>query len=537
MSSAVTSEMNRPECASRLIPGQGISRLPSRKRPHSVAVEGGIRVDGSPRERVEARTFSLTRDLLLPTPVVAGSRWELGSALVTDYCLILASWTTVSCVEFVLRRSLLPGSPVGSLVGILRAGQLHFAFAFAVMATLLGYSEGLYQPVFVDGTRPKAAILAKSVGWATILTGGFAWSMGFAHPFGWSALLGVIFSFAGLVMVRRFRQQRRNVGSRNAASRNVLIVGAGAAGQQVADYLARHPESGQVVRGFLDNSSVAAFGVLGAPENLAAIARAEFVDEVILAVPHRGELAQKVIREARRNHLDVRVVPDFFGCAVRDPWIETLGVIPLVTLHREELPVVALLMKRALDVVVSVSALLVTAPILLLITILIRLDSPGPVLYAALRVGRKGKRFRCYKFRTMSAQANELREQLRKRNQRQGPCFKMVDDPRITRAGRWLRQYSLDELPQLWNVLRGEMSLVGPRPHPLDDVARYELEHLRRLDVTPGITGLWQVMARRSASFQTNMALDLEYIERWSLWMDLRILLKTLSVVVQGTGS
>ena len=173
---------------------------------------------------------------------------------------------------------------------------------------------------------------------------------------------------------------------------------------------------------------------------------------------------------------------------------------------------------------------------MLLIACLIKLDSHGPVFYSAPRVGRKGKRFRCYKFRTMNVKAGEFKDKLRARNQREGPCFKIAQDPRITRVGRWIRRFSLDELPQLWNVFRGEMSLVGPRPHPLDDFARYELEHFRRLDVMPGITGLWQVTARRSPSFATNMELDLEYIDNWSIWLDLRILFKTIAVVFQGTG-
>jgi lipopolysaccharide/colanic/teichoic acid biosynthesis glycosyltransferase len=194
-------------------------------------------------------------------------------------------------------------------------------------------------------------------------------------------------------------------------------------------------------------------------------------------------------------------------------------------------------MKRMLDVAVSAGALLVFGPLLLLIACLVKLDSPGPALYSALRVGRKGRQFHCHKFRTMAVDAGAIKENLRGQNQREGPTFKIVKDPRITRLGRSLRRYSLDELPQLWNVFRGEMSLVGPRPHPLDDFARYELEHLRRLDVIPGITGLWQVTARRVASFHTNMALDLEYIEHWSLWMDVRILLRTFAVVFQGTGS
>ena len=172
-----------------------------------------------------------------------------------------------------------------------------------------------------------------------------------------------------------------------------------------------------------------------------------------------------------------------------------------------------------------------------LIALVIKLDSSGSVFYRAPRVGRKGRDFICHKFRTMVMDADKWKEHLRGCNEREGPFFKIKNDPRITRVGRFLRRYSLDELPQLWNVLRGEMSLVGPRPHPLDDFERYRLEHLRRLDVTPGITGLWQVTARRDPSFQRNMALDLQYIEHWNLWMDLRILCKTISVVLQGSGA
>jgi lipopolysaccharide/colanic/teichoic acid biosynthesis glycosyltransferase len=170
------------------------------------------------------------------------------------------------------------------------------------------------------------------------------------------------------------------------------------------------------------------------------------------------------------------------------------------------------------------------------IAVLIKLDSPGPVLYRAPRAGRKGNLFRCYKFRTMVHNADELKDALKQDNQRSGPFFKIADDPRITRLGRFLRRYSLDELPQLWNVLKGDMSLVGPRPHPVDDYVAYDIEHLARLDMMPGITGLWQVTARRDPSFRRGMELDREYIRTWSLGLDARILLKTVWAVVRGSG-
>jgi lipopolysaccharide/colanic/teichoic acid biosynthesis glycosyltransferase len=190
-----------------------------------------------------------------------------------------------------------------------------------------------------------------------------------------------------------------------------------------------------------------------------------------------------------------------------------------------------------LDLAGALFGLVLIGPVMAAVALLIRLDSSGPALYSAERTGAKGRRFLCYKFRSMTTGADRLQETLRARNQREGPIFKLDDDPRITRFGRFLRRYSLDELPQLWNVLRGEMSLVGPRPHPVDEVSRYELHHYRRLDMKPGMTGLWQVTARSSPSFDLNMHLDLTYIENWTLALDLRILLSTVRVLFAPEGA
>jgi lipopolysaccharide/colanic/teichoic acid biosynthesis glycosyltransferase len=243
----------------------------------------------------------------------------------------------------------------------------------------------------------------------------------------------------------------------------------------------------------------------------------------------------QVLREARRLRLDVEMVPDLYGCEPGGE-IEHVGDLPVICLHAERLPAVGLAVKRLVDVVGAGFALLLLSPALAVIAGLIKLDSNGPFLYSASRAGRKGRQFRCYKFRSMVSNADELKSNLRQNNQRSGPFFKIAEDPRITRFGHFLRRYSLDELPQLWNVLKGDMSLVGPRPHPLDDFAAYEIEHLARLDVTPGITGLWQVTARRDPSFQRGMELDREYIRTWSIGSDMRILLKTFLAVVQGSG-
>jgi len=195
-----------------------------------------------------------------------------------------------------------------------------------------------------------------------------------------------------------------------------------------------------------------------------------------------------------------------------------------------------LFVKRIMDLLLSAVAVSLLWPLMLAIALAIKLESPGPVIYASLRAGKKGQEFVCYKFRTMFDRADGLKDSLRRFNERQDPFFKIADDPRVTWLGRFLRKYSLDELPQFWNVLKGDMSLVGPRPHPLDDYLRYRPDDHRRLEVKPGITGLWQVIARRNPSFETCLRLDVEYMKHWSLSLDCKILLRTVPAVLSGEG-
>jgi len=192
--------------------------------------------------------------------------------------------------------------------------------------------------------------------------------------------------------------------------------------------------------------------------------------------------------------------------------------------------------KRVFDIVFSLLALVFISPVLLLIAIAVKLDSPGPVLYVSERIGRDGKRFRFLKFRTMVRDADSLQGALLHLNERQGNLFKMSNDPRVTRLGRMLRRYSLDELPQFFSVLTGHMSVIGPRPCLTSEYARYTKAQRRRVQAVPGITGLWQVEARTDPSSETYFALDLYYVENWSFWMDMRILCKTVWVVMSGTG-
>ncbi|HSS99043.1 MAG TPA: exopolysaccharide biosynthesis polyprenyl glycosylphosphotransferase, partial [Terriglobales bacterium] len=304
----------------------------------------------------------------------------------------------------------------------------------------------------------------------------------------------------------------------------------------LAAHLRQLRNTDRFVMGFLDEQAPVRGDVHGRVSDLARVIQSQFIDEIVITPPYGRELVQRVAREARRNRISVAILPDLFGFAPQSVSFGILGDTPVLKLYEERRPLISLFFKRAMDVLMSTAILLCVAPLLAAIAALIRLDSSGSVLYRSLRVGKKGHNFVCYKLRTMIAGADRLQEELRAQNERQGPFFKMGNDPRITRLGRFLRRYSIDELPQLWNVFKGEMSMVGPRPHPLPDFEGYELDHLRRLNITPGLTGLWQITARSDPSFERNMELDLEYIEHWSLWLDIKILWKTIAVVLRGTG-
>lgn len=214
-----------------------------------------------------------------------------------------------------------------------------------------------------------------------------------------------------------------------------------------------------------------------------------------------------------------------------------MGQFPTIPLHRKQLPKSAILLKRMLDVTACLVALPVVAPLMLAIGLMVRRDSAGPMFYRAERLGRKGRVFQCYKFRTMVPNADRMRADLQHMNERDSVLFKISNDPRLTKVGAWLRKYSLDELPQIYNVLRGDMSLVGPRPPLASEVEMYDLPHLRKLDVLPGMTGLWQVEARQDPSFDSYISLDTAYVDNWSVALDMRILARTVSAVLAGTGA
>jgi exopolysaccharide biosynthesis polyprenyl glycosylphosphotransferase len=230
-------------------------------------------------------------------------------------------------------------------------------------------------------------------------------------------------------------------------------------------------------------------------------------------------------------------VPDIFQMTLSNLDTVDLGGIPMIGVKDLSISGSSMVFKRTMDVLVSFVGLFFGWPIFLLIAILIRLDSPGPVFFKQIRVGKDELLFGCYKFRSMREGAEEEQKDLIAQNEVDGPIFKMKDDPRVTKAGRFLRRTSLDELPQVFNVLMGHMSLVGPRPALPTEVQRYQAWHKRRLEVAPGITGLWQVSGRSQLTFDEQVLLDLYYIENWSPMLDLQILLRTLPKALLGEGA
>lgn len=475
-----------------------------------------------------------------PTPGFHGGRWVQIAYVLIDFLCVCVNGLVAFGIRFWPR-----GNPhflkyfwTGRQVGLPELHYASFLMLYSVLVLLLCNWQGLYQTPRNRTALVESYAVLKAIVFATFFLSAFVYLSGVKIV---SRLVVVSAGTLNLGALIVWRLWKRRIVLRRAAAgigaHNALIVGAGEIGQALANHLEENKLLGYCFTGFLDSNHSTHPKLLGKIDDLARVARANFVDDVFITIPSERDLVKNVAAQARVSRLNVKVVPELYdglGWAVP---ISYVGEFPVMELCREPIPVIGMFIKRAMDIALSVLALLALFPLLLLISLVIKLDSTGPAIYRSKRVGRKGNKFNCYKFRTMLANADETKEHYRHLNERQGPTFKIKNDPRITRVGGLLRRYSLDEFPQLWNVLRGDMSLVGPRPHPLDDYARYNLEHLRRLDVRPGITGLWQVTARQDPSFEMNVRLDLEYIEEWSLGLDLKILLKTLPALLSGTGS
>lgn len=331
--------------------------------------------------------------------------------------------------------------------------------------------------------------------------------------------------------------------------RYLLVIGASERALQTAIKIDERPELGYKIEGFVAENPEAmaewesrehgTWKVLGLLGNLREILIAERVDEIVVCLPVDARFSDitMIVQHARDLGIVVRLMPEIAdGALLKSMHIEEFEDEYVVTLFREQL-LMQLLAKRLIDATVSLAALVALFPFLVLVTVLIKLTSSGPVLFAQNRVGMNQRQFKLYKFRSMVVDAEERKSALQHLNERDGPVFKIEKDPRTTWIGRFLRRTSIDELPQLFNVLCGEMSLVGPRPPLPEEVTRYEWLYRKRLSVKPGVTCIWQVSGRDNVSFDRWMEMDHEYVENWSLWLDLKILLETIPAVLFSRGA
>ncbi len=470
-------------------------------------------------------------------PSVTSLAWATLDILTT-----LVAWLLALRARLVIPSRVHPGAVIPTLLHASPPVVGMYLAWFAVCLIFFARSYGLYGPIQArSGLHEQRMTVQATLVSGLLLCGALYLGQGEVVS---RAVVVLTILFTAVLMCVRRAAWRRVVYSRyreGLETRNVLIVGAG----RVAHALRNHLESlrhlGFRFKGFVALTEREAESgdadVIGDVRDCLSLARSLFVDEIFFSVPAEKKLVIALVEEARAAGIDVRVVPDLYDGLAWNAPVEYIGQFPTIPLHRRDFPIGAFLLKRVLDMTVSMIGLVLVSPLMLLIAAAISFGSEGSVFYRAQRIGRKGRTFSCFKFRTMVINADKLKEDLEHMNERDGILFKIAKDPRVTKVGGVLRKYSLDELPQLYNVLRGDMSLVGPRPPMAAEVEQYDLAHLRRLDVLPGITGLWQVEARQDPSFDSYISLDTAYVENWSLWLDLKILARTVGVVFSGTGS
>ncbi|MFY9527629.1 MAG: sugar transferase [Candidatus Acidiferrales bacterium] len=342
------------------------------------------------------------------------------------------------------------------------------------------------------------------------------------------------------VILMSARKRGRNL-------RDMIIVGTNCRALEFARGLVSRPELGYRITGFVDQDWHGTEAFRGSGYAVASdltsfphFLRNNVVDEVVMALPFRSmhDQASRIAALCEEQGITVRVLTNIFDLKLAHSSAEELEDDPLITHSTgwvEGWPIFA---KRVLDFTISSILITLISPLLLVVAVLIKLTSPGPVLFVQKRLGLNKRRFNVYKFRTMVLDAERQMSQIEHLNEVSGPVFKIKNDPRITTIGRFLRKTSIDELPQLFNVLIGDMSLVGPRPLPVRDYEGFNEDwQRRRFSVRPGITCLWQVRGRSSIPFEKWMELDLQYIDKWSLWLDFQILIRTIPAVLKGSGA
>ena len=461
--------------------------------------------------------------------------------VVADMVLILLAFVVAYYVRYELQwfRAVDPVSQVGF------AAYIPFAVAMVLILPISFRFSGVYPyrrgRSLIEETYAIATATAVGVMAMIIIVLFFRPLLYSRLIFFYAALLVTVFLGVGRFSLQLAFDHLRTYG---VGVRRVILVGAGDVGRMVMRTVVARPDFGYQLVGFLDDNpakghtNIGPYRALGPVDNLSQILEVETVDSVIICLPWQSHrMIQRLLRTCDQSSVRAQVVPDLFQLTKNQVYVEELNGIPLISTRDVSIQGWNLVVKRAFDLVVSVVGGIVALPLCALIAVAIKLDSPGPVLFVQTRIGRNGIPFQCYKFRSMIEGAADMRQELGTLNEASGPLFKVRNDPRRTRVGRLIRHFSLDELPQIFNVLRGEMSWVGPRPNLPDEVEQYQEWHKKRLTVSPGITGMWQVSGRSDLTFDEMVLLDIYYVENWNLAMDLGILARSIPAILGARGA
>jgi exopolysaccharide biosynthesis polyprenyl glycosylphosphotransferase len=455
-----------------------------------------------------------------------------GTLLVSD---VLALGVALAGTLLVLGRPA-AGAPAAVAAGVLAATAFIWLGLFCAYGLYDGARRSMAPSGFDEVGRVFHALLAGSL--VLVVAGQVL-----HEAAGWNVYAPMeiaLFVTVALVVVPTVRTAARSWAPAGAPARRVLIVGGGEGAQLLARKLEVHGGRGMEIVGILSDEQGGGVQVVGGTRDLARCVDELDVDCVVLtsAGAAQAEVLDRV-RDLRRPGVQVSIVPEYFQLFSSNASIDDVAGMPLVNLPAVRLSRGARVLKRSVDIVVSALGLLVIAPVLAVVAVIVKRDSPGPVLFRQVRHGCGGREFRICKFRTMVIGAEAQRLELAHLNELEdgGPLFKIRADPRITGVGAVLRKLSIDELPQLWNVLRGDMSLVGPRPFVVHESARITGWGERRLEATPGITGLWQTLGRNDIAFEEMLQLDYLYVTNWSLWWDIKILCRTLPAVLASRGA
>jgi len=462
----------------------------------------------------------------------------------SDLLLTLAAFP----VAYISRQHLDQVIPVDLnrlLNPVLHPAEQYFAWVALSVGwwSVSAYLLGLYRIGIRRSSWEKVRIVLES----SILLGLFFGFLSFALKLDVSRpLIGlyVIYQAAFLTLSRcavALHSRYRRHPSRSL--RNILIVGTSAKAREMGGLIARYSDWGLKILGYVELSpnGLQQVGpdVLGSIASIPQIVENNVVDEIIFvgAGPRDLEGLDEVLAVCKEQGVRTRVAADFFPIKVSKVSMEFLENVPVITFSATPDHAFSLFVKRAMDVILTVILLAFLTPLMIVIGLLVKMTSRGPMIYRQIRCGLYGRKFVLYKFRSMNEGAEDVLWEIRHLNEMDGPVFKMRNDPRVTHFGRVLRKSSIDELPQLWNVIKGDMSLVGPRAPLPEEVKEYTRWQRRRLSVKPGITCLWQVSGRNEIDFHEWMKLDLEYIDNWSLLLDLKILARTFPVVLLGKGA